>query len=96
MLKSKFSFRFGHSVLSDNLKGDGVDIPLKGHFFNSKIVTEDGKNPSDILKGECSLQAEFVDSFVIDTVRNHLFTNDEVTVGNDLFALNILVKKQKD
>ena len=83
--------RFGHTLITENLISNQGGLTLADNFFNSKVVKLDGRNPSDIIKGECTLNAEFVDSFLVSTIRNKLFTNDRMKIGNDLFALNILV-----
>lgn len=91
---STAAYRFGHSMLSDNLQrlnNDGTPIDaghleLKDSFFNTQHILDHGID--SLLKGAASQAANAVDTQVVDGVRNFLF-GPPGAGGFDLAALNI-------
>jgi hypothetical protein len=90
---STAAFRFGHSMLGDDIEflaDDGSEvrdaIALKDAFFNPSIVSETGIEP--ILKYLTAANAEEIDTLVVDGLRNFLF-GQPGQGGFDLPALNI-------
>ncbi len=86
-------FRFGHSMLSPQLalvdrKQNLSSLPLRDAFFNPEFLANDPKNVECILTGLCTQQAQEVDCFVVDDVRNFLFGMPGQG-GLDLATLNI-------
>jgi hypothetical protein len=87
------AFRLGHSMLENDVEfldnnGDDVrdEVPLAGAFFNPALVEETGIDP--IMKYLASSNAEEIDNFVVDGVRNFLF-GPPGSGGLDLASLNI-------
>ena len=92
---SAAAFRFGHSQLSANLlrlnqAGEAIPeghLALRDAFFApERIVLEGGIEP--VLRGLAWQQAQAVDLYVVDEVRNFLF-GPPGAGGFDLSALNI-------
>ncbi|MFT3881115.1 MAG: peroxidase family protein [Gemmatales bacterium] len=90
---STAAFRFGHSMLGDDVEfmdNDGnevhAEVALKDAFFNPNLLRETGIDP--ILKYLVSDQSEEVDLKVVDSLRNFLF-GEPGQGGIDLPALNI-------
>ena len=88
-------YRFGHSMLSTDIKRLGPDglpiaegsLSLADAFFNpSRITDEGGIDP--VLRGLASQVMQNVDAKVVDDVRNMLF-GPPGAGGMDLAALNI-------
>ena len=91
--KYVFLYRFGHSLISDEMKGEHQNFNLRGNFFNSKMVENSGTYPSNILKGECTLKSENIDTFLVETLTNMLLSKGNDKHGSDLMSLNIMVRK---
>ena len=94
-LSNEFStaaFRFGHTMLSPELQrvnNDGEDqgaVALQDAFFQADLVKQEGID--SLLLGLASQQAQAIDTFVIDDVRNFLF-GPPGAGGFDLASLNI-------
>lgn len=95
-LSNEFStaaFRFGHSLLGDDVEfldnnGQpvGEEVPLSGAFFNPDLVKE--FNIAPVLKYLASDPASELDPMVVDGVRNFLF-GPPGAGGLDLASLNI-------
>ncbi len=89
---STAAFRFGHTMLSPNLlrvdnEGNLVEsLSLRDSFFNPDEVLEDGIDT--LLMGLASQQAQELDTFLIDDVRNFLF-GPPGAGGFDLASLNL-------
>jgi peroxidase len=90
---STASFRFGHSMLGDEVEfrdNDGEEVrenvDLNDAFFNPPLLTENGIGP--ILKYLASDPSSEVDSSIVDPVRNFLF-GEPGAGGFDLASLNI-------
>ncbi|NET80041.1 peroxidase family protein [Okeania sp. SIO1F9] len=84
-------FRFGHTMLSPQLlqveeDGSYEAVALRDAFFQPSKIMEDGVD--SLLKGLESQQAQAVDNFLIDDVRNFLF-GPPGAGGFDLASLNI-------
>jgi hypothetical protein len=92
---SAAAYRFGHSSLSPQLlrldaKGKEIDaghLPLRDAFFAPWRITQEG-GIDPILRGLAQQEAQEVDCFVVDDVRNFLF-GEPGAGGFDLAALNI-------
>jgi len=89
---STASFRFGHTLLSENIlriKNDGTRIlvPLRNSFFNPAIVPMDDSTTS-ILRGLAAQLAQDFDNKIVNDVRNFLFGSPG-SGGFDLASLNI-------
>ncbi|GJM25062.1 MAG: hypothetical protein DHS20C16_14770 [Phycisphaerae bacterium] len=88
------SYRLGHSMLSsvllrlnaDGSEIDGGNIALADAFFNPEEIVTWGIDP--ILRGLAAQEAQEIDTFVVDGVRNFLFGAPGAG-GLDLVALNI-------
>ncbi|EAZ93187.1 peroxidase family protein [Crocosphaera chwakensis] len=89
---STAAFRFGHTMLSPNLlrvdnNGNIVDsLSLRDSFFNPNEVLEGGIDT--LLMGLASQQAQKLDTFLVDDVRNFLF-GPPGSGGFDLASLNL-------
>ncbi|MEO0649255.1 MAG: peroxidase family protein [Planctomycetota bacterium] len=87
-------YRVGHTMLSSTLRRVGPDgstiaqgdIRLARAFFSPPVVTSVGLDP--YLRGLAAQQAQEIDPFVIDDVRNFLF-GPPGSDGFDLVSLNI-------
>ncbi len=85
------AYRVGHTLLSPQIQqvsptGEHLgSIALRDAFFNPQFVQTNGVDA--VLKGLSTQQAQDVDAFVIDEVRNFLFA--EGNGGLDLAAVNI-------
>ncbi|MEM7224675.1 MAG: peroxidase family protein [Pseudomonadota bacterium] len=89
------AFRLGHSQLSSQLLRldrdlDSIDegpLALRDAFFSpSRIIVEGGIEP--LLRGLAHQQAQRIDPYVVDEVRNFLF-GPPGAGGFDLAALNV-------
>lgn len=88
------AYRVGHTMLSPQilrLEADGSShesgsLPLANAFFNPLELIETGIEP--ILRGLAAQQAQAVDPYIVDDVRNFLFGQPGAG-GFDLAALNI-------
>ncbi|MGE3805280.1 MAG: peroxidase family protein [Gemmataceae bacterium] len=89
---STAAYRFGHSMLSPDLlllNADGSDagtLALRDAFFAPNQITANGIDA--FLLGAANQQAQEIDSFVVDDVRNFLF-GPPGAGGFDLASLNI-------
>ena len=91
---STAAYRFGHSMLSSELKrldargraAESGHISLANAFFNPQEIVENGLD--SILRGLASQIAQEIDNEVIDDVRNFLF-GPPGSGGFDLASLNI-------
>ncbi|MCB1095697.1 MAG: hypothetical protein KDN22_09000 [Verrucomicrobiae bacterium] len=91
---STAAYRFGHSMLSPELKRINADgsqstegnITLANAFFNPAEIVDNGID--SILRGLAAQVAQEVDNEVIDGVRNFLFGSPG-SGGFDLASLNI-------
>ncbi|MGD9648088.1 MAG: peroxidase family protein [Pirellulales bacterium] len=90
---STAAFRFGHSLLGDDvefLDNDGRvigdEVPLSEAFFNPALVSQEGID--SILKYLASDPSSELDTKVVDSVRNFLF-GPPGAGGLDLASLNI-------
>ena len=85
------AFRFGHSMLSSELKVMEVDgslesVSLRDVFFQPNIFVDYG--PEAILSGFARNKAQAVDNQIVDDVRSFLF-GPPGSPGSDLAAINI-------
>lgn len=88
------AYRVGHTMLSAQilrLEADGSPhpagaLPLSRAFFNPRELVATGIDP--VLRGLAGQQAQAVDSFVVDDIRNLLFGQPGAG-GFDLASLNI-------
>ena len=84
---STAAFRFGHTMLSPQLKcTGGEDVSLRDSFFRPDIIVDQGIDC--FLSGLASQRAQEVDPFIIDDVRNFLF-GPPGAGGFDLASLNM-------
>ena len=89
---STAAFRFGHTMLSPELlrvDNDGnlvKSLSLQDSFFDPEEVRQNGINT--LLMGLASQQAQEVDTFLVDDVRNFLF-GPPGAGGFDLASLNL-------
>ncbi|KAK3862239.1 hypothetical protein Pcinc_031880 [Petrolisthes cinctipes] len=84
------AYRFGHTLVSDVLRGSGDKrVPLSGNFMDPHVLVEDGSKPSDLLLGLASSPSQAADSYLVLTLSNKLFAKPEEPVGLDLMSLNI-------
>lgn len=87
------AYRFGHSMVSEHVLLADDDyfvndaIPLSRAFFSNRIVQQNGIKP--ILLGLTTQQQQEPDVFIIDELRNFLFSEAPNAPGLDLAALNI-------
>jgi len=85
------AYRVGHTLLSPEIElgvpaaGGQTSIKLRDGFFNPQFVKDNGVD--SLILGLASQEAQDVDGFVIDEVRNFLFA--EGNGGLDLAAVNI-------
>lgn len=94
-LFSTASYRFGHSLLSEQLlrlRKNGKPIaaghlPLRDAFFAPARITDEG-GIAPLLRGLAKQRCQEVDTKVVDAVRNFLF-GPPGAGGFDLAALNI-------
>ena len=89
---STAAFRFGHSLLNDDVEFFGNDgravhdeVALSEAFFNPDLLRETGID--SILKYVASSQSQEIDNQIVDSLRNFLFGAGEG--GLDLSSLNI-------
>ena len=85
------AFRFGHSMLSSELKILEVDgtltpISLRDVFFQPQIFIDFG--PEAILSGFSQNKAQAIDNQIVDDVRSFLF-GPPGSPGSDLAAINV-------
>lgn len=84
--------RFGHTLVSDVLRGSGpIRVPLSGNFMNPRVLVEEGTMPTDLLLGLATSPSEAPDAYLVLTLSNKLFARPEEPVGLDLMSLNIQV-----
>ncbi len=88
---SSAAFRVGHTMLSPQLlrvedDGSFEAIALRDAFFDPSAIVADGID--SLLKGLDSQEAQEIDNFIIDDVRNFLF-GPPGAGGFDLVSLNI-------
>jgi hypothetical protein len=93
-IKNEFStsaYRFGHSMLSPNMKiindNNTTYFPLKNTFFNPGWIRQNGID--GILLGASKQVMQEIDHRIVDAVRNFLFESPTATMMHDLVALNI-------
>lgn len=85
------AYRVGHTLLSPQIQlvdADGNSlgsVALRDAFFDPTFAKENGIDA--LLRGLASQQAQDVDAFIVDEVREFLF--DEGNGGLDLAAVNI-------
>ncbi len=85
------AFRFGHTTLSlaliqaDNHHRILNQISLADAFFNPQEISENGID--SLLMGLASQKSQEFDPFLVDSVRNFLFS--AASGGNDLASVNI-------
>ncbi|XP_076038605.1 peroxidase-like isoform X2 [Oratosquilla oratoria] len=82
------AFRFGHSLVSMELLGQGRNVQLKDNFFNPNVVCEKPTRTSALLEGLALTPAENFDEVLVPALTNHLFRGSDL-IGLDLAALNI-------
>ena len=89
---STAAFRFGHTMLSpdilrvDNEGNTVASLSLRDSFFNPDEVLDNGIDT--LLMGLASQQAQELDTFLVDDVRNFLF-GPPGAGGFDLASLNL-------
>jgi hypothetical protein len=86
-------FRFGHTLLSANLKLSGAGfaterLPLRNAFFSPSFVSGNPINVDRLLIGAQEQLCQEVDNMIIDDVRNFLF-GPPGAGGMDLASLNL-------
>jgi len=86
-------FRVGHTMLSPDLlladkSGVFGALPLRDAFFNPDFLANNPQNVDYLLKGFTQQQAQEIDSYLVDDVRNFLF-GPPGAGGLDLASLNI-------
>lgn len=95
-LSSTFStaaFRLGHTLVGNFISRRGVNnselspFPMNKMFFRSSAVMEQGIEP--FLRGSMNQVAQEVDTLVMPSLRNFLFTGIPQESGFDLIAMNI-------
>lgn len=90
---STAAYRFGHSMLNSELPlvgpngQDHGSLTLAGAFFNPSLF-DDASVVDQSLKGLATIEANAVDTRVVDDVRNFLF-GPPGAGGLDLLSLNI-------
>lgn len=77
------SFRFGHSMIPDSIG----NFQLPQLFFNRTLLIENGIEP--FLSGAYEQNAQKMDNFVVDGLRNFLFMTPGMTIGEDLMTRNL-------
>jgi peroxidase len=88
------AYRVGHTMLSSQLlrldaTGQGHELgplPLQDAFFHPEVLLATGIDP--LLRGLAAQQAQAIDPYVVDDVRNFLFGRPG-SGGFDLASLNI-------
>lgn len=87
------AFRVGHTMVSNKISRRGPgnvklpDIPMTSMFFRTAKVLDQGLEV--FLRGAIFERSQEVDVFVVDALRNFLFTNVPQEKGFDLVAFNI-------
>jgi hypothetical protein len=86
-------FRVGHTMLSPDLlladsKGVVGELPLRLAFFNPDFLADNPAHVEHLLAGFTRQQAQEIDNFLVDDVRNFLF-GPPGAGGLDLASLNI-------
>ncbi|XP_054718455.1 peroxidase-like [Uloborus diversus] len=87
------AFRFGHSLVQDELKlyGDGYSeegqIPLHETYFNPQLLYHNGLDL--LLRGAALKRTHSVDSYITPEVRDHLFQPPGLDYGHDLSAVGL-------
>lgn len=90
---STAGYRLGHTMIDDQINLVNNDfrlvnvLSLAQSFFNPTIVQENGIDP--ILMGLAVSTQQEVDPFVVDALRNFLFSPAPGSPGLDLVALNL-------
>lgn len=90
---SAAAFRIGHTMVGHHvtLRGRNMSpmesVPAAAMFFNPSSVKNQGIEP--FLRGAMFQRAQEVDTQVVDTLRNFLFTTVKEESGFDLIAMNI-------
>ncbi|XP_050401333.1 chorion peroxidase isoform X2 [Patella vulgata] len=78
------AFRFGHSMIPDNLKIAGTDVPIHELFFRTDSVIH---NFADIVNNLVSEPSEKSDRFVTEEMADRLFQTPNGSL--DIVSLNI-------
>mmetsp|Transcript_15148 Transcript_15148/g.36122 ORF Transcript_15148/g.36122 Transcript_15148/m.36122 type:complete len:426 (-) Transcript_15148:120-1397(-) len=89
---STAAYRFGHTMLSPNLKlsvrnGPDGQVSLGQAFFSPQLIRDDPEIVEQLLLGFLRQSAQHIDHQLVDDVRNILFGN--IGMGLDLASLNI-------
>lgn len=87
------AFRIGHTLVSNKISRRAAnnkklkDLPFTDMFFHTSKIMDKGLDM--FLRGAMFERAQEVDMFVVDALRNFLFTNVRGESGFDLIALNL-------
>lgn len=88
------AFRVGHTMVGNfihRIEAGGIEmtpLQLKDAFFrNVSLLQADGIEP--YLRGAVLNQAQKIDNFIVNALRNALFENVPEEEGFDLAAINI-------
>lgn len=87
------AFRVGHTMVSNKISRRGPgnvkipDIPSTTMFFRTAKILDQGIDV--FLRGAMYERSQEIDIFIVDALRNFLFTNVPQEGGFDLIALNI-------
>jgi peroxidase len=82
------AYRAGHSMIPDSVG----DFMLPQLFFNRSLVIEHGIEP--FLSGAYQQNAERMDKYVIDGLRNFLFMAPGMQMGEDLVTRNLFRNRE--
>lgn len=94
-LFSTAAFRFGHSMVPQDIKRVGPDnleietMRLKDTFFSPSLLLKSGTMIEELLRGFIRQCAMKLDAKVVDDLRNFLFDGVENAGGVDLATANI-------
>lgn len=85
---SVIAYRFGHSMIPDSVGG----FMLPELFFNRTLIVENGIEP--FLSGAYEQNAEKMDNFVVDGLRNFMFMAPGMQMGEDLLTRNLFRSRE--
>lgn len=87
------AFRVGHTMVSNKISRRAAknkklkDMSFNDMFFHSSKIMGDGMDV--FLRGAMFERGQEVDIYVVDALRNFLFTNVPAVMGFDLIAMNL-------
>lgn len=77
------AYRVGHSMIPNNVG----DFTLPSLFFNRQLIIDNGIEP--FLQGAIGTNAQKADHFIVNGLRNFLFSAGPNIIGEDLSTRNL-------